>query len=537
MGKIGLTRMLGIAPVLAALATATLAETAVAPPAKAEDSKAPLEPPLSMTAHTLVLAGRTLHYHASAGYMILKAEKAPPAKDKEQEDRDTTRTDNLKPTARVFYVAYTLDDVADPGGRPLTFAFNGGPGSSSVWLHMGAIAPRRARLTDEGEAPSPPYSLVDNESTWLDRTDLVFIDPVSTGYSRPVGSEDARQFHGLHEDIASVGDFIRLYTSRNGRWLSPKLIVGESYGTTRAAGLSEYLQDRYGLYLNGIVLVSSVLDFKTLEFSPQNDAPYVDFLPTYAAVAWYHRKLSPLLESRPVEEVVAEARVFAGGDYALGLLKGDTLPPAELARLAAEVSRLTGLPSAYVVQRKLRVTDRLFFSRLLWDEDRVVGRYDGRFTGVRYQPATDGEEYDPSDEAVVGPLSAAFNDYVRRELKFESDLPYETLANVGPWNYGSAEGGYPNTAENLLRAMTRNPYLKVWVTCSYYDLATPFYGAESAVAAMNLDPSVRGNLRFTYYPSGHMLYIHAPSRVKFKADFEAFLKDAVNQQAVHAAAR
>jgi len=509
------------------------------------------EPPLSVTAHSIMVGGKTLKYHATAGYILLKEEEgkplvkdagqkpAPETKSESKPETEPNKTkDGLKPKAKIFFVAYTLDDASDPSTRPLTFAFNGGPGSSSVWLHMGSVAPRRANLTDEGEAPPPPYRLTDNESTWLDLTDLVFIDPVSTGYSRPVAKEDPNQYHGIKEDIASVGDFIRLYTSRNTRWLSPKFILGESYGTTRAAGLSDYLQDRYGLYLNGIILVSSALNFQALEFAPQNNDPYIQFLPSYAASAWYHRKLPADLQARSLPEVVQAARAFASGDYASALARGDQLPAAEKTRLAGELSRFTGLPSGDLLQWKLRVKDSQFFTHLLRAENKMLGRYDARFSGFRYEPGTDhDDEYDPSDEAVTGPLGAAFNDYVRRELNFDSDIPYELSTDVGPWNFGDAANGFPNTAEALRRAMTRNPYLKIWVTCSYYDLATPFFGAENVVASMNLEPAIRANLRFSYYESGHMLYIHKPSRVKFKADFEAFLKDAMNQQPVHSAAR
>ena len=512
------------------------------PAAKSDD-----EPVLSVTAHTINVGGKTLKYHATAGYIVLKEEEGkplvkgatPPPDEKKPEEEAKASKDGLKAKAKVFFVAYTLDDVTDPASRPLTFAFNGGPGSASVWLHMAAMAPRRAALTEDGESPPPPYQLVDNESTWLDHTDLVFIDPVSTGYSRTMPREKPEQFHGLKEDIASVGDFIRIYTSRNARWLSPKIVLGESYGTTRAAGLSDYLQNRYGIYLNGIVLVSSVLSFQTLEFTPQNNDPYVGFLPSEAASAWYHRKLPADLQAKSLVEVTAAARAFAGGDYTLALARGDTLPAAEKQRIAGELSRFTGLPAAYYLQRKLRVSDALFFGQLLKDQDRILGRLDARFAGLRYEPGTDDTtvEYDPSSEAVAGPLTAAFNDYIRRELKFESDLPYETETDVGPWNFGDAGNGFPNTAEDLRKAMTRNPYLKIWVTCSYYDLATPFYAAENAVALMNLDPAIRGNLHFTYYEAGHMLYIHQPSRIKFKSDFEAFLQDALHQQPVRAAAR
>jgi carboxypeptidase C (cathepsin A) len=518
-------------------------------PAK-EDAKADEEPVLSVTAHTLMVNGQPLKYHATAGYLILKEEEgkplvkgaasAPAASDADKAKEDEKRAkDGLTPKAKVFFVAYTLDDVADPAKRPLTFCFNGGPGSASIWLHMAAMAPRRARLTADGEAPPPPYQLEDNESTWLDQTDLVFIDPVSTGYSRTFPKENPAQFHGLKEDIASIGDFIRLYTSRNTRWLSPKIVLGESYGTTRAAGLSDYLQGRYGLYLNGIILVSSVLNFQTLEFTPQNNDPYIGFLPSYATTAWYHQKLSADLQAKPVAEVAALARTFAGTDYTLALARGDTLSATEKQRIAAELSRFTGLPAKLYLQRRLRVSDALFFSSLLRDEDKILGRYDARFTGPRYEPGTDAssDEYDPSDEAVTGPLTAAFNDYVRRELKFESDIPYETTWDVSPWNFGDAGSGFPNTADDLRKAMTRNPYLKIWVTCSYYDLATPFFAAENVVASMNLDAATRANLRFTYYEAGHMLYIHQPSRAKFKADFGAFLHDALRQQPVRSAAR
>jgi carboxypeptidase C (cathepsin A) len=521
--------------------------------AEKAEAKPDVETPPSVTAHTITVDGKVLKYHATTGYLVLKEEEGKPPVPPTQNGSDPSpeqsgpaegkeeagkSKDGLKPKAKVFFVAYTLDDVADTSKRPVTYLFNGGPGAASIWLHLGSVAPRRAVLTDDGEAPPPPYQLADNESTWLDRTDLVFIDPVSTGYSRPMPKESAKQFHGLKEDIASVGDFIRLYTSRNARWLSPKFIVGESYGTTRAAGLSDYLQSRYGFYVNGIILVSSVLNFKTNFFTPQNDEPYVSFLPSYATAAWYHHKLSPAMQAKSVADVAQEARNFAANEYAMALQQGDAVSAQDRQHIAEELSRFTGIPANEFKLLRLRMTDGMFFQRLLLAEGRYVGRYDARFTGPSYIPGNirDWEQYDPSFEAVEPVFNAVFNDYVRRELRFESDLPYEGLTDVQPWSYGDAANGPPNTADDLRKAMTRNPYLKVWIACSYYDLATPFLGAERVVAGMNLDPSVRPNLRFTYYESGHMLYIHARSRAKFKADFLAFLSDATSQAVVHSAA-
>ena len=376
---------------------------------------------------------------------------------------------------------------------------------------------------------------IDNESTWLDQTDLVFIDPVSTGYSRPVRGEDARQFYGYKQDLATVGDFIRIWTTRYGRWSSPKIIAGESYGTTRAAGLSDYLQDRYGMYVNGIVLISSVLNFQTIDFEPGNDVPFPLYLPSYAAAAWYHKRLPPDLQQLTLKDVLSQAEAFSSGDYLVALAKGDSAPQTDRDRVASELSRFTGLDAAYLKQEDLREQNERFSNDLLKNENRSIGRYDGRFTGIRLHPGTDSEDFDPSDEAVVGPFTGAFNDYVRRELKFETDLAYETVADVNPWNL--AENKYLDVAANLKQAMSRNPYLKVWICCGYYDLATPYFAAENVVRGMNLDPAVRDNLQLTFYESGHMLYIDTPSREKFKNDFDQFIAGALTEPPVHNAAR
>jgi carboxypeptidase C (cathepsin A) len=514
-------------------------------------AKEPAEPAPSVTAHSVTVDGKVIKYHATTGYMVLKLEEGKPAPvtppvrrgrdgDGAEGAKDDTPKfkDGVKPVAKVFYIAYTVDDVPDSAKRPVTFLFNGGPGSSSLWLHMGSVAPRRAAITDDGESTPPPYGIMDNQSTWLDRTDLVFIDPVSTGFSRPLPKEDAKQFHGLKEDIASIGDFIRLYTTRNSRWLSPKFVLGESYGTLRAAGLSDYLQTRYGMYLNGVIMVSSCLNYQAISFAPQNIEAYAIYLPSYATTAWYHHKLSPAMQAKTLVEIAAEARAFAGGEYLVALTKGDTLPLAEKKRIAERLNEFTGIPAHDWEALNLRMYDIQFFTRLLFNEGRYVGVYDGRLTGVTYAPGeTDPSQwYDPSTEAIEPAFTAAFSDYVRRELKFETDLPYEDLADVTPWNFGNSENGFPDTSEDLRHAMTRNPYLKVWVTFSYYDLCTPFFGAENVLAALNLDPSVRANLKTTYYEAGHMLYIRNSERKKFKADFLNFLDGSLNEPVIHAAA-
>jgi len=487
----------------------------------------PLPPVITEHAVTLP-GGKTLSYKAITGYLLLRDTKegahaaAEGEKDPgKQNSRSLLDPAKGKPKAAVFFVAYLLNGVADASTRPVTFAFNGGPGSSSVWLHLGGLGPRRVLLSDRGETLPPPVKFVDNESTWLDKTDLVFIDPVSTGYSRPVPGEDAKQFHGYKQDIANVGDFIRLWTTQYERWSSPKIIAGESYGSTRAAGLSDYLQNRYGLYVNGIVLISSALNFQTIAFAPGNDVPYPLYLPSYAATAWYHKKLSSDLLNLPLRELLKEAESFAAGDYLLALSRGDRLPEPDRDRIANQLARLTGLGANYLKQLGLRESDDRFVNDLLKDENRSIGRLDSRFTGIRLNPATDHEDFDPSAEAVNGPFTSAFNDYVRRDLRFETDLPYETIAEVNPWTL--AENKFLDVASNLKEAMSRNPYLKVWVCCSYFDLATPYFAAENVVHGMNLDPAIRDNIDLTFYESGHMVYIDKASREKFKGDFDAFL--------------
>jgi carboxypeptidase C (cathepsin A) len=473
---------------------------------KPKDEKKPATPEekVVQTRHTVKVGGQEIKYTATAGTILLKLEDGTPK-------------------ASVFYVAYTRDDVSDTAKRPVTFTFNGGPGAASIWLHLGALGPRRVEMGDAGALLAPPYKLVDNEYSLLDVTDLVFIDPVTTGYSRAVPGEPDKQFHGVEEDIHSVGDFIRLYATRNRRWTSPKFLAGESYGTTRAAGLSGYLQQRYGMYFNGIILISSILNFQTAGFDTGNDLPYILYLPTYTAIAWYHKKLPADLQG-DLQKAVQESRNFAAHEYADALMVGDGLPAARRTEIAQKLSRLTGLSGEYLERSNLRIEIQRFDKELLRDQRRTVGRLDGRFTGIDEDAAGARPEYDPSLAAIVGPYTATFHDYVRGELKFESDLFYEYLtARVRPWNYEPYENRYLNVAETLRVAMTQNPFLRVFVGKGYYDLATPFYAAEYTFDHLSLDESLRSHLSGGYYEAGHMMYVHHPSLVKLKADLSQFI--------------
>lgn len=470
----------------------------------------PLEDKVSKTQHTLRIGGQEIKYTATAGTMVLKTEE-----------------DQAKAT--VFYIAYTKDDVADRGQRPVCFTFNGGPGSSSVWLHLGAFGPRRVEMGDAGQLMPPPWKLVDNESSLLDVTDMVFIGPVTTGYSRPAPGEAPRQFHGLQEDTQWVGDFIRLWTTRNERWLSPKFLAGESYGTTRAASLSGYLQNRHGMFLNGVILISSILNFQTARFDTGNDLPYIVFLPTYTATAWYHKKLPQDLQG-DLQKALRESREFAEGEYTRALGMGGQLPPAERAKVVQKLARLTGLSPAYLEETNLRINIQRFCKELLRSERRTVGRLDSRFKGMDLDAAGERGEYDPSMAAITGPYTATLNDYVRRVLKFESDLPYEILTSrVQPWSYAQFENRYVNVAETLRSAMTQNPDLRVFVGNGYYDLATPFHATEYTFDHLGLDPSLAQHVTLTYYEAGHMMYVHMPSLGQLKKDVAGFIQSATKR--------
>jgi carboxypeptidase C (cathepsin A) len=489
---------------------------------KPEDAKpvlpAPVEDKFSVTKHSVRIDGVEIKYTVTTGTMVLRSETT----DREVETKPEAAR------ASVFFTAYTRDGVKDKTKRPITFSFNGGPGSASIWLHMGTLGPRKVNMGDVDDLLPPPYGLEDNEFSILDASDLVFIDPVSTGFSRASEGVKAKDFHGLTADIESVGDFIRLYTSRNGRWLSPKFLAGESYGTTRAAGLSGYLQDRHGLYFNGLMLISSILDFSTARFEPGHDLPYILFLPTYTATAWYHKKLEAGLQ-KDLGKTLRLVQDFAAGEYATALFKGAKLSAKERSGVVQQLSRFTGISEGFLDRCNLRLEIFRFCKELLRDSGRTVGRLDSRFKGIDRDAAGENFEFDPSHAAITGAYSAAFNHYVRQELGFESDLPYNIINfAVWPWSYKEYENRFVNVGETMRKAMSGNQHLKVFVANGYYDLATPYFATEYTFNHLALDPSLNANIRMAYYPAGHMMYVHAPSLAQLKADLSAFIADCIN---------
>jgi carboxypeptidase C (cathepsin A) len=449
------------------------------------------------THHSAKIGGQELKYTATAGTMVMRAEDGTPR-------------------ATVFFVAYTKDDVADRGKRPITFAFNGGPGSASVWLHLGALGPKRVATADEmGNPLPPPYSLVDNEYSILDVSDVVLIDAISTGFSRPVQGQNPAQFYGVDNDAAAFGDFMRLYVTRYSRWLSPKYIIGESYGTTRAAALSGYLQNTVKMYLNGIVLLSS-MPLQTLG----SDLNSALTLPTYTAIAWYHKKLPKDLMG-DLKKAVAESEQFAMGEYSTALMKGDTLPAAEKAQIVKKLARFTGLSPEFIEECNLRISASRFRKELLRSQRRIVGRLDARFVGIDHDAAGENPEYDPSDAINAGAYTATINNYLRNELKFESDLPYQISARVQWGSMSPARGG---VMETLRAAMTQNPFLRVFVIKGYYDMACFYFPVNYMESHMYLDPSLRDHIQSDYFETGHMVYIDKRALKQFKEDMVKFIK-------------
>jgi carboxypeptidase C (cathepsin A) len=433
----------------------------------------------------------------------------------------TAATYNVKgedgtPKATFFFVSYTKDDVADKTKRPVSFVYNGGPGSASSYTHMG-LGPRRVVLTDDGFGMPAPYSIIENGDTFLDSTDLVFVDAISTGYSRPAPGEAGSQFYGVEQDAVWFANFIYQYLTRNERWASPKFLIGESYGTTRSAQLSYTLQRRHQIYLNGVVLLSAV------GFGNWGaDDRTIFFLPTLISSAWYHKLLAPDLQKLSAAEIAQRARQFAHGDYASALEKGDEITAAEKQKIVKELARLTALSPKYLEQTNLRISPQRWFKELLRDRRQTVGRIDSRFLGMDADAAGERYEYDSSLASYDGAYVAMFQDYVRRDLKWNTDMYYTLSANVRPWDQGTP--GLP--AESLRSAMTQQGQMKVLVLCGYYDVATPYNGIEHTIAHMSLEPSIRKNVSFAYYEAGHMMYIEKKSREKLHRDVTAFIQTA-----------
>jgi carboxypeptidase C (cathepsin A) len=468
---------------------------------------------LSTTSHRTRIAGETLDYTATAGRFLLTEEEG-------------------KKKASFFFVAYSRDGVDDPSERPIVFAFNGGPGSASVWLHLGLLGPKRVLLDDEGNQPTPPGRLVDNSASILDVADLVFIDPVSTGFTRAIPGKEESSFHHFSKDIEAVGEFIHLYLSRFGRWASPKYLIGESYGTTRSAGLAGHLLTRYGMYLNGVMLISSVLNFQTIAidskthgFHRGNDLPYVLYLPAYAAAAWYHEKLGEDLQALALTEVLAQAEKFAAGDYMEALWMGDRLSDDDRSSIAEMVAETIGVSAEFVERSDLRVEKFQFLKELLRSDGYTVGRLDSRYKGVDRYLTGSMLENDPSMDAITGAYAAMFNDYVRRDLSYESDLPYEVLnPKVFPaWNYEDFQNAYVDVSETLRSTMTRNPHMRLFVASGYFDMATPYFATDYTLHHLGLREESRVTER--RYEAGHMMYVHTPSRNQLRADLVSFLSD------------
>ncbi len=523
---------LRILAIFALVAAATIplvrAQQAAPPAAKPQEARpagpapaatAPVQESLSVTDHTIRIKGQVIPYKASSGTILL-------------------RNDKGEPIGLMYAAAYTRSDVKDLSARPVAFFYNGGPGSASLWLHLGAFGPRRVSTVDAAFTPPAPYALVDNAETLLDKTDMVFVDAMGTGYSRIAGQGEPKDFFGIDEDAIAFAQFIRTYISRNGRWNSPKFLVGESYGTFRSAALAQILQSREGMHLNGVVLISSVLDLATITFGAGDDRPFIFYLPSYAAVAWYHGAL----KDRPadLEAFLAEVRDYAKGEYAAALFKGAALAPAEKRAVAAKLSAYTGLAADYWIKADLRVTLAQFNVELERDRGLTTGRIDARFTGFTRDLLAENAQGDPEGPAVGGAYTALVNVYNHQELRYGQDMTYNTSLRGGrDWNWRRqpATGGFPgapatsggffpgspNVQGDLAQAMITNPKLLVQVENGYYDMATPFFATEFTMGHLGLPTELQGHLTLDYYPAGHMMYLHDESRVKLHDNIAAFI--------------
>jgi carboxypeptidase C (cathepsin A) len=472
----------------------------------------------SVTDHTIRIGGQVIPYRATAGLTLLK-------------------NDLGEPTGLMYSVAYTRSDVKDLSRRPIAFFYNGGPGSASLWLHLGAFGPRRPVTTDGTFTPPAPYELVDNTESLIDKTDMVFIDAMGTGYSRPAGKAQIKDFLGIDEDAQAFAQLILTYVNRNDRWNSPKFLMGESYGTFRSAVLGNLLQNRYSMHLNGIVLISSVLDMASLNFTPGDDRTYIFYLPSYAAVAWYH----DVLKNKPADlpAFIDEARKYAAGEYAAALFKGAKLTAAEKEAVAKRLSGFTGLSVEYLLKADLRVSLGQFNVELMRSRGLTAGRIDARFSGYTRDLLSESAQGDPEGPAVAGAFTALLNAYTHNELKFGLEKTYLTSLNAGgEWNwrrlpsgrFGAPSGGFfpgaPNVMGDLLEAMITNPRLFVQVENGYYDMATPFFATEHTMDHLGLPADLRGRLTLDYYPAGHMMYLQNECRAALHDNIARFVDKA-----------
>lgn len=466
----------------------------------------------SITRHSITIDGKSIQYTATAGALVLRNEQD-------------------EPIAFLGYTAYTKDGANDASKRPVTFSYNGGPGSASLWLHMGIMGPKRVSVNDPYDNAPPPYKVGDNPYCILDVSDIVMIDPVGTGISKPLGKSQNKDFWGVNGDISSVSRFIKQYITENDRWNSPKYLLGESYGTFRSAGVANYLQENLGIALNGIVLVSTVLDLRTLTFQPGDEISYILHLPTYAATAWYHNKITNKPAS--LETFLADARTFAAGEYASALGKGNTISDVEKNAIAEKIAFYTGLSKEYILNANLRVSEPQFTQELLRKEHLTVGRLDSRYKGINQNLLSEYSNYDPQSTAIEPAFTAAFLNYYYTELKVSKSITYKTSAYATPgfnwdWKHNQSDFGdavTPNTATDLANAMSHNPHLKVLQLNGYYDLATPFYATEYTFDHLNIEKKIKDNITYKYYPAGHMMYIDAASALQFKKDVTAFVSE------------
>lgn len=426
-----------------------------------------------------------------------------------------------KEKVEIFFVSYTKEEMAS--SRPIAFCFNGGPGSAAIWLHMGAFGPKRVAVTLEGGL-NPPYIIENNPYTLLDYADLVFVDPVSTGFSKVAKGEDPKQYFGVDEDIKLMSEFVRHYITKNGRWTSPKYLIGESYGTARVIGMADYLLEKHRVSFDGLILLSTVTNLSWIRgLQPGNDLPYVFYLPSYTAAAFYHKKLSAQ-EFKTVDDAVNASRSFAKGPYLLALMQGDQLKPNEKKEVAETLSKLTGISPEWIIESNIRIPPLGFGQELLRREGKVIGRFDARYASGALDYHSETLDYDPSQDSIFTPYVAAINQYLRDETGWEKAEEYRYLVHAGSWNFCRAGNESMNMGDSLREVMIRNPAFKVFAAIGIYDLATPLLSQEYIFQHLNIQDSLKSNLLIRYYPAGHMMYIDQPSLAKMKEELKLFFK-------------